>query len=45
MQLEKVNRQLAELKQQAAQMEAERAGLIERAVQASALAESLQKQV
>ena len=45
LQLEKANRQLADLKQQQAQAEAERAGLIERAVQANALAEGLQKQV
>ena len=45
LQLEKANRQLADLKQQQTQAEAERAGLIERAVQATALAEGLQKQV
>lgn len=45
LQLEKANRQLADLKQHQAQAEAERAGLIERAVQANALAEGLQKQV
>lgn len=40
-----MNRQLAELRQQQAHAEAEWAGLIERAVQATALAETLQKQV
>ena len=45
MQLEKANRQIAELQQQHTQAEVERAGLIERAVQATALADSLQKQV
>jgi len=45
LQLEKANRSLAELSQQHAQAEAERAGLIEKAVQATALAGNLQKQV
>lgn len=45
MQLEKTNRQMTELQRQQVQAEAERAGLIERAMQATALADSLQKQV